>query len=234
MDKLNPNELQSLESKHKNYGITNEDSLIVYDTVAHFFTESQKKEGIKGIISSLIKSVPERKELFNKVYYEVYYTNVVMDAVIEANKSCFPKTVVKASPIHGNGVFASQNIKKGTLVTFYPAHYMKESGTGTLYPCNKIILSDLEPNFNLNTYTITGHEKELYDVIGHPQVHENHKNGHIINHSSDSNTYYQLFNGNRDYKCNIWGIISTKDIKKGTELTVDYGPRAEKLLNNAV
>ena len=114
----------------------------------------------------------------------------------------------KKSYVHGSGLFASQNIKKGTKIIEYIGdkvtkkegdkradkqikQYKKNKNNGMVYV------------FELN---------KLYDIDG--SVAHNHAK--LINHSCNPNCEVEITNNE------IW-ISSIKRIKKNTELSYNYG-----------
>jgi len=106
------------------------------------------------------------------------------------------KTYLDKSPIHGIGVFAGENIKKGTIVWT-----MVEGFDMVL---SKDFLTSLPPQAKkyLDTYSYT--QKGVTILTG--------DNDRFINHS-EAPLARQLPNND---------MIATRDIKKGEELTMDY------------
>ena len=102
------------------------------------------------------------------------------------------KVIVKKSRIHGKGVFAARNIKKGEIVIRY-----------NLKPLTKEEFENLPEK-----------EKHFTDFHGGKywlfQVPER-----CVNHSCDANTKQIL---KKEPKCDI----AKRDIKKGEEITSDY------------
>ncbi len=120
---------------------------------------------------------------------------------------------VKSSKIHGTGIFATQNIKKGTKIIQYIGDkvtksegdrrsalrikkYLDSSKTGSVYI------------FELN---------KKYDIDGNVKRNK----ARYINHSCDPNCEVDIVNNE------IW-ISSIKNIKKGKELSYDYGYEFDK------
>ena len=120
---------------------------------------------------------------------------------------------VKISKIHGSGVFATENIKKGTTIIEYIGEkvtrkegdrrseerirkYLKSKKTGSVYI------------FELN---------KKHDIDGSPIYNK----ARYINHSCDPNCEVEIIKGH------IW-ISSIKDLKKNEELTYDYGYEFDK------
>ena len=114
----------------------------------------------------------------------------------------------KKSYVHGSGLFAVQNIKKGSKIIEYIGdkvtkkegdkradkqikQYKKNQNNGMVYI------------FELN---------KLYDIDG--SVSHNHAK--LINHSCNSNCEVEIINNE------IW-ISAIKNIKKYTELSYNYG-----------
>ena len=115
---------------------------------------------------------------------------------------------IKKSKIHGTGIVASEDIKKGIQVIQYIGEkiskkegdkrseerirkYLKQKNEGSVYV------------FELN---------KNYDIDGSPLYNI----ARFINHSCDPNCEVEIINNE------IW-IVSIKKIKKGTELNYDYG-----------
>ena len=114
----------------------------------------------------------------------------------------------KKSHVHGRGLFAIQNIKKGSKIIEYIGdkvtkkegdkradkqikQYKKNKNNGMVYI------------FELN---------KLYDIDG--SVSHNHAK--LINHSCNPNCEVEIINNE------IW-ISAIKNIKKNTELSYNYG-----------
>jgi hypothetical protein len=213
-------------------GLMHYNTLAIYDYIHDKFTPRNKKRAFRKIISDNIykdKNMP-----MNKYFYEITYLNYVIKDTIEKFRYVFPKTEVRKSNIDGLGLFAKEDIQKNKIITFYPVHYLlgdKLNYMSKFYLSNDIITSNLSmETFNVRDYILTGQEVELLAIGGHPKMYKDYENGHMINHSDDANSYFQLVNGDDNYLCNIWMIISTKDIKEGEEITVNYGPRWNKIL----
>ena len=104
---------------------------------------------------------------------------------------------IKPSPIHGVGVFAVQDIKKGAKM------YIKWSRMGFL----QTTLSKLKPEVRKII------EQRWPPVIdGYPFIHPHEDANHIsfMNHSNDPN-----YDDKND--------VALKDIPKGTEILESYG-----------
>ena len=120
---------------------------------------------------------------------------------------------VKSSKVHGTGIFATQNILKGTKIIQYIGdkvtksegdrrsalrikNYLNSSKTGSVYI------------FELN---------KKYDIDGNVKRNK----ARYINHSCDPNCEVDIANNE------IW-ISSIRNIKKGSELNYDYGYEFDK------
>ncbi len=232
MSKFTEAEQLEFDDIHKfcEKGSLDKNYLAIYDFISDKFTLVNKKNAFAKIIQKIMNK--EMCGICNKCYYEVIYINEIIKLTIDTFRNTFPLTEVKQSNIHGHGVFAKENIAKNRIITFYPVHYIidSESKNGAVYLSPEI--SDLQMNtFKISDYILTGPEIELLQIGGHPEMYKEFQNGHIINHSNKANTFFRLVNGNKDCLCNVWLIVSTRDIKKGEELTVNYGPRWNKILN---
>ena len=114
----------------------------------------------------------------------------------------------KKSNIHGIGIIASENIKKGTRVIQYLGDKIskKEGDKRSADRIEKFLHKKNEGSvyiFELNS---------RYDIDGSPLYNK----ARYINHSCDPNCEVDIINNE------IW-IISVKNIKKGSELNYDYG-----------
>ena len=115
---------------------------------------------------------------------------------------------VKKSPIHGYGVVATEEINKGTKIIEYKGEKItkkegdRRSGLRIKRYSNK---SDkgIVYIFELN---------KKYDIDGTPHYNK----ARYINHSCEPNCEVEIVKGK------IW-ISSIKKIKKGDELSYDYG-----------
>ena len=107
---------------------------------------------------------------------------------------------IKKSKIDNNGLYANQNIKKGTKIIQYKGKIIsvKQSEVSSKFDNGKAIYL-----FNIN---------KKYDLDGDFK----YNTARLINHSCDPN-------------CEVYGtglkvwVYAIRDIKKGEELTYDYG-----------
>ena len=114
----------------------------------------------------------------------------------------------KRSHVHGNGLFAVQNIKKGSKIVEYIGDKVtKKEGDKRadkqIKQFKKNINNGMVYIFELN---------KLYDIDG--SVSHNHAK--LINHSCNPNCEVEIINNE------IW-ISAIKNIKKNTELSYNYG-----------
>ena len=120
---------------------------------------------------------------------------------------------VKKSKVHGSGVFATSDIPKGRRVIEYIGDKIKKS-EGDKRSENRIkrFLNSKTTGsvyiFELN---------KMYDIDGSPLYNK----ARYINHSCNPNCEVEIMDGH------IW-IVSLRKIKKGSELSYDYGYSFEK------
>jgi len=120
---------------------------------------------------------------------------------------------VKISKIHGSGVFATENIKKGTTIIEYIGEKVtrKEGDRRSDIRIRRYLNSKEKGSvyiFELN---------QRYDIDGSFAYNK----ARYINHSCSPNCEVDIIKGK------IW-ISSIKNIKKGEELSYDYGYSFEK------
>lgn len=183
---------------------------------------------------------PKAIEDYDKRHVELAVN--LLDVPIPLNK-----VEVRASPIHGRGVFAKQKINKGELITIYPAHYVSVRPGGhdnpgslgcigsSLVERKGLVLTETIRSFY--AFDVTEH----YVIYGHPDLIDNPAFlGHMINdgakgHSTKathnqkellvytkvslalSNSKFQVVGG----LCVV--IVATKEIQIGDEVLVTYG-----------
>jgi SET domain-containing protein len=120
---------------------------------------------------------------------------------------------VKKSKIHGSGVFATQSIKKNThIIEYIGEKITKKEGDKRSEKRIKKYLNSKKTGsvyiFELNT---------RYDIDGSPKYNK----ARYINHSCSPNCEVEIIRGK------IW-IVAIKNIKKGDELSYDYGYEFDK------
>tara|TARA_B100002019_G_scaffold292297_1_gene314953 strand:- start:604 stop:1089 length:486 start_codon:yes stop_codon:yes gene_type:complete len=120
---------------------------------------------------------------------------------------------VKKSKIHNSGVFASEDIKKGTRIIEYIGKKVTKAQGDKISEkrLNKYLHSKKEGSvyiFELN---------KKYDIDGSPKYNK----ARYINHSCSPNCEVDVIRGH------IW-ISAIKNIKKNDELTYDYGYSFDK------
>lgn len=111
---------------------------------------------------------------------------IIEDMLIQMTDSPFPlkhnNIEIRKSKIHGNVVFATSDIEKNTIVTFYPAHCIicddnkDVNGIKThIFPNKKFF--EVNKNYMINV-------NEKYSIIGNPlNTNKSLLLGHIINDS---------------------------------------------------
>lgn len=120
---------------------------------------------------------------------------------------------VKKSKVHGTGVFASDNIKKNTKIIQYIGEKISKSeGDKRSEKRLKRYLG------SKNTGSVYIFElNKRYDIDGA----KSYNKARFINHSCNPNCEVDILKGE------IW-ISSIKNIKKGDELSYDYGFEFDK------
>lgn len=110
------------------------------------------------------------------------------------------ETELRASPIHGVGVFVTEHVRKGDLVWRFDSRIDRVFSGGEL---------DLMPEHLgrfLRTYSALHGELDLWVLCG--------DNGRHFNHSDTPNT--------RSLGIAFGDDVAAQDIEAGTELTSDY------------
>lgn len=119
--------------------------------------------------------------------------------------------VVGGSKIHKNGVFAKKDIPKGTKIIEYVGEKITKAEADKRI--NKQY-EKAEKNGDGSVYIFELNKK--YDIDGNVDYNP----AKFINHSCSPNSETEIIRGH------IW-IIAIKDIKKGEEITFDYGFNTE-------
>tara|TARA_A100001035_G_C27763468_1_gene492449 strand:- start:895 stop:1380 length:486 start_codon:yes stop_codon:yes gene_type:complete len=120
--------------------------------------------------------------------------------------------VVK-SKVHGKGIVATKNIKKNTKIIEYIGEKVTKSEGDKR--SEERINKYLNSNDTGSVYIFELNKK--YDIDGSPLYNK----ARYINHSCNPNCEVDIIDGK------IW-ISSIKQIKKGSELTYDYGYSFDK------
>tara|TARA_Y100000816_G_C26108192_1_gene589863 strand:- start:999 stop:1496 length:498 start_codon:yes stop_codon:yes gene_type:complete len=120
---------------------------------------------------------------------------------------------VKNSKIHGHGVFATRNIRKNTKIIQYIGEKVTRSEGDKR--SEKRIKKYLNSNKTGSVYIFELNKR--YDIDGSP----NYNKARFVNHSCSPNCEVDII------KDEIW-IRSLKSIKKGEELSYDYGYSFDK------
>ena len=124
--------------------------------------------------------------------------------------------VVRSSKVHGSGIFARKNIPKGTQIIEYVGEVIsRREGTKRAEKQSK--LSKKNGGGAVYIFELNNGK----DLDGNFQ----HNTARLINHSCEPNCKYRM-RGKR-----IW-IVSKRTIKRGEELTYDYGFDIDDYKNN--
>ena len=116
--------------------------------------------------------------------------------------------IIKNSKLHGKGLFAKENIKAGTNVIEYVGEKITKAQSDKIA---EIQLKKAEKNRDEGqVYIFTLNDK--YDINGNVPYNK----ARLMNHSCDPNCDTDIIDDK------IW-IRSFRDIRKGQELTYDYG-----------
>ena len=121
--------------------------------------------------------------------------------------------IVKNSKVHGHGIFATKNIKKNTKIIQYIGEKVTRSEGNKR--SEKRIKKYLNSNKTGSVYIFELNKN--YDIDGSP----NYNKARYINHSCSPNCEVDITNDE------IW-IQSIKNIRKGEELSYDYGYSFDK------
>jgi SET domain-containing protein len=108
-----------------------------------------------------------------------------------------PKVFVHPSLIHGLGVFAAQDILQGEIIE--------------KCPLLRLDIDEKNELFADFRFWWTENEKRLFYVMAMGY-------GSFYNHSNEPNSYF--FSNKKTFTVDF---VSTKNIKKGEEIFVDYG-----------
>ena len=172
-----------------------------------------------------------------------YATKSEMMMVSFLIKNIIPKGLnnacIKASPIHGNGVFARRRIEKGTIITMYPcdAFILNLKGRGDLHAkANGENMLHTEAAL-LSAYSATL-DLTGVSICGDPDKYSNAACGHLINDGSSllkddfnsddiikyitestavSNCYFISLAGA------ALAVVASKTINRGDEILTSYG-----------
>ena len=116
--------------------------------------------------------------------------------------------IIKNSKLHGKGLFARENIKAGTNIIEYIGEKITKAQSDKIA---EIQLKKAEKNKDEGqVYIFTLNDK--YDINGNVSYNK----ARLMNHSCDPNCDTDIIDNK------IW-IRSFRDIRKGQELTYDYG-----------
>jgi SET domain-containing protein len=126
----------------------------------------------------------------------------------KARKTSSPYIVLKKSPIHNKGVFARKDIPEGTEVIEYVGELIGKSEAEKRG--EKVLAESRKSNDKGAVYIFELNDK--YDIDGNVS----YNTAGYINHSCDPNCEAVNIDDH------IW-IVALRDIKKGEELSYNYG-----------
>ncbi len=139
---------------------------------------------------------------------------------------------VKKSNTHGNGVFATQNIKCGDVITLYPFHVIINTDHNHFTFAEGITQVPYEKFAKYIYRSSTG-----VDIGGLSHIYDNNTFiGHIINDGCNLKNSSKYYKNNEakincaffeildpNGQCVLVSIVATKDIQMGEELFIQYG-----------
>ncbi len=124
------------------------------------------------------------------------------------------KIVRRSSPIHGNGVFAAQDLAKGVRVIEYRGRRLTHA------QANRTYANDADSG---HTFLFTLNEKYIIDGA------QNGNDARWINHSCAPNCEAWIIENEQGDKLRDKVVIETRRaIRAGEELTYDYGITLEE------
>ena len=123
-------------------------------------------------------------------------------------KTTSPHIIVRKSCIHNNGIFAKKDIPKGTKIIEYVGEKITKKEAEKR---ENIVLKESKTSETKGAVYIFELNKK-YDIDGYPL----YNTARWINHSCEPNCETCIIDNH------IW-IIALRDIKKGEELSYDYG-----------
>jgi SET domain-containing protein len=132
------------------------------------------------------------------------------------NKSSNLFYIVRSSKIHGKGIFARKDIPKGTNVIEYVGNIVSRK-EGDRIAEEQYVKSRKTGSGAVYIFELNRKQDVDGDVSWNPAK--------FINHSCNPNCKYQRKDNH------IW-IVSRRDIKKGEELSYDYGYDLEEYKNH--
>lgn len=158
------------------------------------------------------------------------------DASYKEHKDDEKNCRVAPSATHGNGVFATRDMKKGDKITLYPAHFVicdTKKGQVTIAPKKN-------PTEESTYYRLVARDGKC-SVSGNPLIHHSHTAGHLLNDGGVVGSFAKdtigadicryilttIQHENCDFLQKnddkfMW-VIASRDIKEGEELFVSYG-----------
>lgn len=158
------------------------------------------------------------------------------------------KVTLKPSNIHGRGVFAKIQIKKGDIITLYPCHVLDIIPNADRHLPNHVVLSvnsdpinnrfgkDWNRRDHLALYDYSFSYDDVHSLVGHPQIDDNPSYlGHFINDAAKptsdprSHSIYEIVSQSKmnclfvPMKGYMVVSVALRDIDIGEELYASYG-----------
>jgi hypothetical protein len=189
-------------------------------------------------LTSLIEVLTMMSSLENKKMKDDYFLWTKFTAV-SLNNVC-----VKKSKIHGNGVFATRNLKKNDVITFYPSHCIKTYSLNNRKETQwaEVGFSDYASTefknlMKKNNIMYEDYKQNISDkisIIGDPNdISDPNYLGHIINDGAKSSSpkdkeIYEFVSREKmnsfvcPLKYGIIAIVALKDISIYEEIFTTY------------
>lgn len=165
--------------------------------------------------------------------------NMLLDGCMKPNEMEEVVCVeVKESPIHGRGVFATRDIKRGEAVCLYPADYVMLNYNGEVYTTKDNDMKDFDMDYAFSWY----YKNQLIHIIGNKTKYTPLLCGHLVNDARLNMKELTYKKGDEKMLLNelikygyadsnvklekskyVAYLRACKDIKKGEELLTSYG-----------
>lgn len=170
--------------------------------------ESENTSGLYEFIIKNKHKIPNKKSLISKK--EKTKTIQTIDAIDSS------QLYIADSSIHGFGVFAKSDILKDSIIE---TCYTIELEFRERYHKDKTILNYSYSLHDGSDQERLTHGSKLVFLTG---------NGMLYNHSDDHSSEWRWVSDKK-----YVDLISVKEIKKGSEITINYGSGYWQRLNNA-
>ena len=128
----------------------------------------------------------DRKNMVDGIFS--YYTKILPSISLKYNH-----VEIRNSEIHGKGLFATKEIPKDAIITFYPAHAISRGGETFFiddHQDKESFIFNIEHNKYVKTYGFTYNDSSA-TIIGNPEwINDTTMLGHMINDASENTFEY--------------------------------------------